>query len=357
MTVRKKPGAIPPGQSQEDARLATILKMFAEGKLNGVLAEAGQEPASRAPSPATKPASAQPARASAPKAVSSSDIPEGWVEIVRKPPAAKKKAEEIARKPLLLAQTGWSHQVVESGKLHASSSGVALAASKKEAEDLVDQLAHVTAPLAVLSPERVKGMDEAVKPIWVQTRTEEGRTVARKVFLCHLGTSATKVVYKPAAVQVRINADTVVINVSCTRDFATKETWSDMTSKPLDTVRKWLESQSITPVDVFHPGIHSLHLGTVQAKARIPATNLQNAMVCSGPDGMSTWEVPQVGKERLTRIIWLDKPCALQGGFVQARSLEQQNGGVVSRPGQVGVRVDSQVFGPAMQKILGPDAA
>ena len=275
-----------------DPRLAQVVAVFYAGQLDGVLHSRVESTANDKKKPEHRPAVTK---------VEEAQVPEGWSNVLprkRKEKTNKDAVGEEAAAKLTLAPAGWSVPPVEACKLPTCATGVALANTKEEAEKLEDLCAHATTPLAVLSPAPTTSMDDAVAPLWVQVRTADGRTAVRKVYLSHLGTCQNKVSYKPHAAKVRIASDTAVINVTCTKDFAAEERWQHMRDGPcaLEAVRTWLHDQGIKAVDVFHPTLSTHGTGVIQVKARIPASAFDTAMLISGKDGMTTWELRELGE-------------------------------------------------------------
>ena len=70
-------------------------------------------------------------------------------------------------------------------------------------------------------------------PFWVPVKDESERVMVKRLYLHQLGTSAIKVGFRSAARKVNVVADTVVINVACTRDFMTPESWGQAKTCPI----------------------------------------------------------------------------------------------------------------------------
>ena len=114
----------------------------------------------------------------------------------------------------------------------------------------------------------------------------------------------------------------MLINMCRSEEWMPRDSWREASnSGPIPYARAWLDSQGIKAVDVFRPRASFVDGGELQVIARIPISQLDAALLCSGVDGISTWEQRQHDSMPRHRAVWLPKGTTLQGAFKAAAGL------------------------------------
>ena len=363
MSKKRKPRGGQPHAEEEDAGAIAdlLMSLYRSGALTEVLkthktkagAAVNKQPP---PKVARPPAVEEEANNSAPG--------QGW--ILQKPKkqsratgdAPKDKVEAPAMR---LSQAGWSVSVVESAKIPTCVAGVALVSCTREGEELAAKCANAKSPLALVSQEPLTNAASTQGPYWVEVREGElGRVAVKRLYVNHLGVSATRVAFKAATQKVRIPTDTVLFDIECFKDHMSAEGWKKVSDEdPKEFVKGWLKehAQGTQAVDIFRPAIPTYNLGMVRVKARIQLAHYEAVKNASGLEGVSTWPVRKVGEEPDTKPVWLPWGTTRPEAFAKADQLGGCGSVVLRRDAGVGVRVPTKDFAQACEILLGREEA